>query len=82
VNEFHVKEMYRDELARMVQARFPHSQWYGQRPTFFSVIAPELPPRPAAKGGESSSRPMNARPSDSTRARRTLYFLVTASRSR
>jgi ubiquinone/menaquinone biosynthesis C-methylase UbiE len=40
-NEFHVKELYRDELAALVGARFPHLAWYGQRPSFFSVIAPE-----------------------------------------
>ena len=40
-NEFHVKELYRDELAALVGARFAHLAWYGQRPSFFSVIAPE-----------------------------------------
>jgi len=40
-NEFHVKELYRDELAALVSAKFPALQWYGQRPSFFSVIAPE-----------------------------------------
>ena len=40
-NEFHVKELYREELAKLVGARFPHMDWYGQRPSFFSVIAPE-----------------------------------------
>src|SRR6185312_3603379 len=40
-NEFHVRELYRDELQSLVSARFPALEWYGQRPTFFSVIAPE-----------------------------------------
>ena len=40
-NPFHVKELYRDELAKLVEARFPFLSWYGQRATFFSVIAPE-----------------------------------------
>jgi len=62
-NEFHVKEMYRDELTRMVEARFPESQWYGQRPTFFSVIAPDPPPRPSPKGeGENLSLPLGGGP--------------------
>jgi SAM-dependent methyltransferase len=83
-NEFHVKEMYREELARMVGARFPQSQWYGQRPTFFSVIAPELslPPRGGPALGqfvETDERaPSNSAPSLAA----PLYFLVTASRSR
>src|SRR5690349_123834 len=46
-NEFHVKELYREELAALLSARFPALQWYGQRPSFFSVIAPEGAP-PAA----------------------------------
>jgi SAM-dependent methyltransferase len=82
-NEFHVKEMYRDELARMVEARFPHMQWYGQRPTFFSVIAPELSLAPGGpvegqlvetdEHAPSERQPSLAAP---------LYFLITASRSR
>ncbi len=41
VNEFHVRELYRDEFAALVAARFPHVAWYGQRPGFFSVVWPE-----------------------------------------
>jgi ubiquinone/menaquinone biosynthesis C-methylase UbiE len=40
-NEFHVKELYRAELDALVRKRFPHAMWYGQKPSFFSVIAPE-----------------------------------------
>ena len=40
-NPFHVKELYREELAKLVEERFPFVAWYGQRATFFSVIAPE-----------------------------------------
>ena len=40
-NEFHVKELYREELGALVGERFPETAWYGQRPSFFSVIAPE-----------------------------------------
>jgi hypothetical protein len=72
--------MYRDELMRMVESRFSQAQWYGQRPTFFSVIAPELPPR-GSQGQlietdeftPSEFQPGLAAP---------LYFLVAASRSR
>jgi SAM-dependent methyltransferase len=78
-NEFHVKELYRDELARLVQARFPEVAWYGQRPTFYSVIAPER--NPAAQGElfeVSETDPATSAPALSF----PLYFLLVASRSR
>ena len=82
-NEFHVKEMYRDELERMVAARFPESQWYGQRPTFFSVIAPEPPPRPSPKGeGELFETDEHSPAEFDPKLSAPLYFLITASRSR
>ena len=75
-NPFHVKELYRDELAKLVDARFPHSAWYGQRPSFFSLIAPES----KAGAGEvfevEESDPANASP----QLANPLYFLLTASR--
>jgi SAM-dependent methyltransferase len=85
-NEFHVKEMYRDELARKVEARFPEIQWYGQRPTFFSVIAPEisLPVRSGRGRVEAQMietdelAPSEFQPSLAA----PLYFLIAASRSR
>ncbi|HET9471462.1 MAG TPA: class I SAM-dependent methyltransferase, partial [Usitatibacter sp.] len=79
VNEFHVKELYRDELAALVAARFPESDWYGQRPTFYSLIAPESP-------GEAPAQVVEVEEADPASARsalsRPLYFLVAASRER
>ncbi len=76
-NEFHVKELYRDELAALVARRFKHARWYGQRPSFFSVIAPE----PRAEAGHlaevAEANPADACPS----LGEPLYFLVAASRS-
>jgi ubiquinone/menaquinone biosynthesis C-methylase UbiE len=76
-NEFHVKELYREELAALVARRFPHARWYGQRPSFFSVITPE----PRAEDGHfaevSESDPADAAPAIGE----PLYFLVAASRS-
>jgi len=74
-NEFHVRELYREELAALINPRFPHSAWYGQRPSFYSVVWPE---RGAARGeifevGETSAdapSPGHSRP---------LYFIVLAS---
>ena len=74
-NEFHVRELYRDELAALVAPRFAHAAWYGQRPSFYSVVWPE---QGAARGeifevGEAAAdtpSPGHARP---------LYFIVVAS---
>jgi SAM-dependent methyltransferase len=78
-NPFHVKEPYRAELAQLLGARFPESVWYGQRPTFFSLIAPE---REAPAAGEvievDEESPAEAAPALSS----PLYFVVVASRSR
>jgi ubiquinone/menaquinone biosynthesis C-methylase UbiE len=78
-NEFHVKELYREELSDLVSKRFPALAWYGQRPTFFSVIAPEEA-RPAA--GELREV-AEADPSRATGLlAHPLYFLMLASRAR
>lgn len=76
VNEFHVKEPYRDELAALVAARFPHAQWYGQRPTFFSVIAPESPPAAGQVLEVDEATPDRAQ----AHLQDPLYFIVAASR--
>ena len=76
-NEFHVRELYRDELRELVAKRFAHASWYGQRPTFFSVIAPEAGPPPRGHLLEvSESQP--AEGSDALQA--PLYFVLVASR--
>jgi ubiquinone/menaquinone biosynthesis C-methylase UbiE len=79
VNEFHMKELYRDELDALVSARFPHSTWYGQRPSFFSVIAP------SAADGAATGQLVETAETDAGEATNTLahplYFLLVASRS-
>ncbi len=76
-NEFHVKELYREELESLVARRFRHLRWYGQRPSFFSVIAPE----PKAETGHLAEV-SEANPADAcTALDEPLYFLVAASRS-
>ncbi|HUQ27036.1 MAG TPA: class I SAM-dependent methyltransferase [Usitatibacter sp.] len=78
-NEFHVKELYREELAALVGGHFPHIAWYGHRPTFFSVIAPEgLTPAAAelhevAQADTAESRASLSHP---------LYFILVAGQSR
>ncbi len=77
-NEFHVKELYREELQQLVSERFPEMQWYGQRPSFFSVIAPE--------GTEAAAGDLREVTEDEpARVEQALahplYFLLAASRS-
>jgi ubiquinone/menaquinone biosynthesis C-methylase UbiE len=47
-NEFHVKELYRDELAILIAKRFAHARWLSQRNGFYSLIAPESNPSTGA----------------------------------
>ncbi|HUP29731.1 MAG TPA: class I SAM-dependent methyltransferase [Usitatibacter sp.] len=76
-NEFHVKELYREELAALVAPRFPHAQWYGQRPTFYSLIAPERMDGAGAQLVEvDEARPAEA----SAQLSAALYFMIVASR--
>jgi len=77
-NAFHVKELYREELAALVAARFPACAWYGHRATFYSVIAPEGPPGALAHLVEVEE----AHP-DTAAAVLThpLYFVLVASRA-
>ncbi len=75
-NEFHVKELYREQLAALVGARFPHVAWYGQRPSFFSVIAPEANGAVGQLVEVTEAAPAEAAPW----LRHPLYFLLVASR--
>ena len=80
-NEFHVKELYREELAALVGERFPHVDWYGQRPTFFSLIAPER----QGPQGSTEAQLVDVAESDPAdagdRLANPLYFMLVASRS-
>jgi 2-polyprenyl-3-methyl-5-hydroxy-6-metoxy-1,4-benzoquinol methylase len=80
-NEFHVKELYRPELADLLGKRFRHLQWYSQRNAFVSTITPEgldtsgLTTPVAAETFTVSK----ASPATSAAALPALYFLVVAS---
>jgi SAM-dependent methyltransferase len=78
-NEFHVKELYREELASMVAQRFPASAWYGQKPSFFSVIAPE---DGGAAEGQMVETGDTAPAEGSPRFESPLYFILAAARER
>jgi SAM-dependent methyltransferase len=75
-NEFHVRELYRDELAAMLAPRFAHSAWYGQRMSFFSLIWPDAPAQHARMFEVGEDDAAAATPGHS----RPLYFIVLASR--
>ena len=45
-NEYHVREMDREELATLTSGIFPRSRWYGQRLLFHSVIWSQEESRP------------------------------------
>lgn len=78
-NEFHVKELYRAELEALLASRFPHADWYGQRPTFYSIIAPERATPWAGQLVEvTEQRPDQA----SGRLSNPLYFIMAAARER
>lgn len=77
-NEYHVRELYRDELAALIGERFPATTWFGQRPTFFSVIAPE---GAGATAGELLEVTEAAPAQATTTLERPLYFLVAAART-
>jgi hypothetical protein len=77
-NEFHVKELYREELAALLAGHFPHVAWYGQRNSFYSLIWPEVE---GAARGEVIEAAAAAPGATSPTLGRPLYFIVMASRS-
>jgi SAM-dependent methyltransferase len=83
VNEFHVKELYRDELSALLGKRFPHSFWYGQRPSFFSLIAPDSVSLGGAPVEGELVETEEARAMEAYSALTDpLYFVVVAGRER
>jgi ubiquinone/menaquinone biosynthesis C-methylase UbiE len=78
-NEFHVKELYREELDALVRKRFPQVTWYGQKPTFYSVIAPE---NVATAAGELLEVSEKAPDHGGPHLAAPLYFILVAGRER
>jgi ubiquinone/menaquinone biosynthesis C-methylase UbiE len=82
-NEFHVKELYRDELAALIDSRFAHSQWLSQRNGFYSVIAPNSSTDAAFKTSTPSTGETitlsKAQPEIAAPTLAPLYFIVIAS---
>ena len=74
-NDYHVRELYRDELAALIAPRFPYAAWYGQRPGFFSVVWPEQ----EATRGEIFEVAERSADAPSPGHTRPGYFIVIAS---
>jgi SAM-dependent methyltransferase len=89
-NEFHVKELYRDELAALLKSRFAYSQWLSQRNGFYSIIAPATAPpiAPNSSTGKAFQAPSpsegetitlsKAQPEVAAATLPPLYFIVIA----
>jgi SAM-dependent methyltransferase len=76
-NPYHVRELDRAELASLLEPRFPHARWFGQRMSFFSLVWPE----DRASMGEVFEVSESAADQASPGHARPLYFIVAASRS-
>lgn len=79
-NQFHVRELYRAELAGLLGARFRCLSWFSQRNAFVSMIAPEtleVPGTVTAAGGETLTI-SKTKPDALAPALPALYFLVVA----
>ena len=79
-NEFHVKELYRAELADLLGARFQHMRWYSQRNAFVSMIVPDvLDASSAASAAVGETLTLSkASPDTLAPALPALYYLVLA----
>jgi ubiquinone/menaquinone biosynthesis C-methylase UbiE len=86
-NEFHVKELYRDELAAQLAKRFQHAKWLSQRNGFYSLITADATQNPISHGRFEPVSPQmadvltvsKAVPLETTANHAALYFLVLAS---
>lgn len=76
-NPYHLRELYRDELAKLLAPRFAYTKWFGQRMSFFSVVWPEQQPGEGEVFEVSETAAAEASPGHA----RPLYFIVAASRS-
>ncbi|CAN5317039.1 hypothetical protein BH11PSE11_BH11PSE11_38000 [soil metagenome] len=77
-NEFHVRELYRDELEELLKPAFPHISWFGQKLLFHSVIWPE-------SAGAGSTEYLIDRDGEfsiaATPSVEPMYYLVACSRN-
>jgi len=75
-NEFHVRELYRDDLARLLKARFEALRWFNQRVQCWSGIWSEPPATEPIEAIEIDNA--SVYPYGSPRA---MYYVLIAARS-
>ncbi len=78
-NEFHVKELYRDELAALLTKRFANTKWLSQRNGFYSLIAPEVANSSTDGAFAEVLTVAKAAPLQTVGNHAALYFVVLAS---
>ncbi len=81
VNPYHLRELYREELSRLLSRRFPAQQWYHQRLACWSGIWPE----PSVAGDAPGATALEAWVGDAAhivpyREVEGMYFIVVAGR--
>ena len=74
-NPFHLHELYRDDLAQLLEPHFPHHRWFHQQPLYASALWSEDPAGSADGceawvGGAGTVAPMGASEG--------IYFVVVA----
>jgi len=84
VNPYHLRELYRDELSRLLGRRFPAQQWYHQRLAYWSGIWSEPPAAPGSAPPQGAPT-LEAWVGDATsivpyRLAEGMYFIVVAAR--
>jgi len=76
-NEFHVRELYREELAQLLQSHFPAQRWLGQKIQSFSAIWPEQRAAAEYEAWELAADGLHA-----YNGPEPMYYLVAAARKR
>lgn len=77
-NEFHVRELYRDELEDLLKGTFPHISWLGQKLLFHSAIWAENRPCAATEYLIDDGQTLAAAANPSVEP---MYYMVICSRN-
>lgn len=77
-NEFHVRELYRNELEDLLSEAFPHCSWLGQKLLFHSAIWPENQPVMASEYLVGDGGHVSVDPCPSVEP---MYYIVACSRN-
>lgn len=73
-NEFHVSELYAEELASLLASYFTHARWWSQRNSFYSLIEP----LGKAAGDLHAIVASKKKPQDPQPPLPALYFIIAA----